>query len=53
MRSYLNKLWTIWKREYLLSLRGQYTWKMKLGAEPKVGDVVIIHNENKKDELKI
>ena len=38
-------------KEYLLSLRENYICQNKLGPNPEVGDMVMVHNENKKQHL--
>ena len=43
-------VWKRWSREYLCSLRERHHATMKPGPTPKVGDVVIISDNEKKGE---
>ncbi|XP_046963286.1 uncharacterized protein LOC124532427 [Vanessa cardui] len=41
----LNDFWKRWSAEYLITLNQRYKWSSK-GAEPEIGDIVIIRDEN-------
>ena len=47
----IGRFWKIWYREYLVNLREISTKKGRVGEEPKEGDVVVVHEDNKKRQL--
>ena len=57
-RTYVEKLdkridgfWKRWYNEYLVNLRENFRSKMRNGQTPRVGDVVVIHEDNKRRHL--
>ena len=57
-RTYVEKLdkridgfWKRWYGEYLVNLRENFRSKMRNGQTPRVGDVVVIHEDNKRRHL--
>ena len=44
----IGRFWKIWYREYLVNLREISIKRGRVGEEPKVGDVVVVHEDNKK-----
>ena len=44
----VNHFWSRWRREYIVDLRETHRIKNRKAAEVKLGDVVLIHEENTK-----
>ena len=47
----IGSFWKTWSKDYLTSLRENATNMGKKGIEPKINDVVVIHEDNKKRPL--
>ena len=47
----INSFWSTWSKDYLTSLRENAINKGRKGEGPKVGDVVVIHEDNVKRAL--
>ena len=47
----IGKFWRIWYKEYLVNLREISLLKGREGEEAMVGDVVVVHEDNKKRHL--
>lgn len=43
----MDHFWKHWRHDYLLELRGSHRYSMKKGASITVGQVVLIHDENR------
>lgn len=47
----IQRFWETWKKEYLTSLRENSTINGRMGQRPEIGDVVIIHQDDKRRHL--
>ncbi|WP_253302630.1 DUF5641 domain-containing protein [Wolbachia endosymbiont of Psylliodes chrysocephala] len=46
MQQLLQQFWSRWSREYLTTLQTRNKWRLKSGVGPKVGDLVILVEDN-------